>query len=147
MNSWNREDACGSAQTDYGADPIAANVIQAARENRNFRTAFWTGRRLQMTLMESPVHGDIGVEMHPETDQVIRVEEGRALVCMGCAANELEFRCCLCAGEAVFIPGGIWHNVLNAGSCPLKLSSCYAPPQHPHGTIHRTKADGAHEGH
>ena len=80
MNSWNREDACGSAQTDYGADPIAANVIQAARENRNFRTAFWTGRRLQMTLMEIPVHGDIGVEMHPETDQVIRVEEGRALV-------------------------------------------------------------------
>ena len=55
MNSWNREDACGSAQTDYGADPIAANVIQAARENRNFRTAFWTGRRLQMTLMEIPV--------------------------------------------------------------------------------------------
>ena len=100
-----------------------------------------------MTLMEIPVHGDIGVEMHPETDQVVRVEEGRALVCMGCTSDELGFRCCLFAGEAVFIPGGIWHNILNAGSCPLKLSSCYAPPQHPHGTIHRTKADGTREGH
>jgi mannose-6-phosphate isomerase-like protein (cupin superfamily) len=50
-----------------------------ARQNQNFRTAFWTGDRLQMTLMSIPPCGEIGAEMHPDTEQFIRVEEGERL--------------------------------------------------------------------
>ena len=42
---------------------------------------------------------------------------------------------------AVVVPAGIWHNVINTGSGELKLYSLYAPPEHPDGTVHRTKAD------
>jgi mannose-6-phosphate isomerase-like protein (cupin superfamily) len=33
------------------------------------------------------------------------------------------------------------HNVVNTGDGPLKVYSLYAPPEHPDGTVHRTKAD------
>ena len=138
---------CGSdtGDTDYGPKPFVTNITCEAQKNQNFRTAFWTGFHLQMTLMSIPACGEIGVEMHPDTDQLIRVEAGQALVRMGDCRDELDFKYHLSAGEAVFVPSGTWHNVINAGNCPLKLSSIYAPPQHPRGTIHRTKADAANE--
>ena len=136
---------CDGRKTDCSSKPVITNIMRAAQQNQNFRTEFWTGCHLQMTLMCIPACGDIGVEMHPNTDQVIRVEEGRAVVHMGECKENLDVQCCLCAGDAFLIPGGTWHNVMNNGKCPLKLSSFYAPPQHLRGTIHRTKADAEHE--
>ena len=107
--------------------------------------AVWTGCHLQMTLMCIPVCGDIGVEMHSDTDQFIRVEEGQAIVRMGTCKDKLDFHYRLGVGDAVFVPSGTWHNVSNTGNCPLKLSSLYAPPKHPRGTIHHTKADAEEE--
>ena len=75
------------------------------------------------------------------TDQLIRVEAGRAQVLMGSSEAQLNHRCQLGPGQGVFVPAGTWHNVRNTGCCPLRLSSVYAPAQHPRGTIHRTKAD------
>lgn len=135
-----------TGKTDHGPKPFAANIMREARQNQNFRTALWTGCHLQMTLMCIPVCGDIGVENHPETDQIIRVEEGQALFCVGSSKERMDTKHQLRAGEAVFVPCGTWHNVINTGNCPLKLSSIYAPPNHPWGTIHRTKADAEHEG-
>ena len=91
--------------------------------------------------MSIPVHGDIGVEMHADVDQFIRVESGRAKVCLGACRNHLEECACVEEGDAILIPAGTWHNIINAGGCPLKLYSLYAPPQHPRGTVHPTKAD------
>lgn len=139
--------ACDICETDHGPKPFIANISRAARQNQNFRTAFWTGCHLQMTLMNIRVCGEIGAEIHPDTDQFIRVEEGQALVRMGACREELDFQCRLGVGDAIFVPAGTWHNVFNAGNCPLKLSSFYAPPQHPRGTIHRTKADAESEEH
>ena len=42
---------------------------------------------------------------------------------------------------AIVIPAGKWHNLTNTGDVPLKLYSIYAPPQHPFGTVHETKAE------
>ncbi len=135
---------CG-CETDHGPKPYAANIMHTARQNHNFRTAFWSGCHLQMTLMCIPDCGDIGVEMHSDTDQFIRVEEGQAIVRMGTCKDKLDFHYRLGVGDAVFVPSGTWHNVSNTGNCPLKLSSLYAPPKHPRGTIHHTKADAEEE--
>ena len=138
---------CDVCETDHGPKPFAANIVRAARQNQNFRTAFWTGCYLQMTLMSISPCGEIGVELHPDTDQLIRVEEGQGLVRMGDCREKLNFQCCLGVGDAVFVPKGTWHNVLNTGNCPLKLSSIYGPPHHPQGTVHRTKAEAEKEEH
>ena len=130
---------------DHGPMPYCIDIAKEACRNTNFRTAFWTGTHLQMTLMSVPVRGDIGLEMHPDTDQLIRVEEGQALVRMGRCKEQAETQCCLRTGDAVFIPCGTWHNIFNNGNCPLKLSSVYAPPHHPRGTVHRTKEDAKEE--
>lgn len=132
-------------QEDCGPMPSVGNVRQMAADNSNFRTAIWTGSHLQMTLMCIPPCGEIGLEVHEDTDQLIRVEQGMAEVRMGSSQCRQEFWRELYVGDVAFIPAGTWHNVINAGCCPLRVSSVYAPPNHPWGTIHRTKADAKRE--
>lgn len=127
--------------TDHGSTPFTANITSVALKNQNFRTALWTGNHLQMTLMSIPSYGEIGLEMHPDTDQFIRVECGQALVLMESCREAMNFEHHLKVGYGIFVPAGTWHNIKNIGSCPLKLSSIYAPPQHPTGTVHHTKED------
>ena len=132
---------------DYGCEPFIFNINHATTKNENFRTTLWTGRHLQLTLMSIPVCGDIGAEMHPDVDQFIRVESGRAKVYMGSCRNNLHEVSCVDGNYAILIPAGTWHNIVNTGNRPLKLYSLYAPPQHPCGTVHRTKEDAEHNGH
>ncbi|WP_459910785.1 cupin domain-containing protein [Desulfotomaculum defluvii] len=126
---------------DYGPYPFVINIEQAAKQNNNFRLALWTGRYLQLTLMSINVGEDIGLEMHPNLDQFIRIEEGVGLVLMGDRKDRLDFQAYVCDDYVFVIPAGKWHNLINMGNKPIKLYSIYAPPQHPHGTVHRTKAD------
>ena len=114
-------------------------------QNLNFRTAIWTGNYLQMTLMSIPPCGEIGQEMHPDTDQLLRIEQGIALVKMGKIKNQWNFQQSVSKGDAIFVPAGTWHNVINMGKNHLKVSSVYAPPNHPWGTVHHTKADAERE--
>ena len=90
--------------------------------------------------MSIDVGGDIGLEMHPNLDQFIRIEAGQGVVNMGQAQNNLNFQACVGQDYAFIIPAGTWHNLINTGRTPIKLYSIYAPPQHPHGTIHQTRA-------
>ena len=53
--------------------------------------------------------------------------------------DNLTFQANVYDDYAIFIPAGTWHNVVNTGNTPMKLYSIYAPPEHPHGTIHKTK--------
>ena len=114
--------------------------------NRNFRTALWTGGHMQLTLMSIPVRSDIGVEMHPDVDQFIRVESGHAKVYFGNSRNSLNEAETVNENYSVLIPAGTWHNIVNIGNRPLKVYSLYAPPNHPFGTVHKTKADAEHKG-
>lgn len=130
---------------DYGPKPYVVNLEQATKQNKNYRTALWTGKHLQLTLMSIKVGGDIGVEVHPVIDQFIRIEQGQGIAQMGPSKNNLNFQQRVSDGSAIFIPAGTWHNVVNTGNVPLKLYSIYAPPQHPQGTVHETK-EIAHAG-
>ncbi len=126
---------------DYGPEPFVVNINEASKENSNFRTAIWTGRHLQVTLMSINVGEDIGLEIHPEIDQFIRIEEGQGVVKMGERKDRLNFQRKVYDDFAFIIPAGTWHNLINTGNKPIKLYSIYAPPQHPRGTVHKTKAD------
>lgn len=126
---------------DYGPNPFTINIERATEQNQNFRTALWTGNHLQLTLMSLNVGEDIGLEMHPNTDQFIRIEEGQGLVKMGDSMDRLDFQAYVSEDFAIVIPAGKWHNLINVGNRPIKLYSIYAPPQHPRGTVHRTKED------
>lgn len=129
---------------DYGDAPFIFNINHATNMNSNFRTTLWTGCHMQLTLMYIPVGGDIGVEMHEDVDQFIRIESGHAKVYMGNCRHSLSEKACVDGNYAVIIPAGTWHNIVNVGNRPLKLYSLYAPPKHPYGTVHQTKADAEH---
>ena len=131
---------------DFGPNPIIFNIENVTNMNRNFRTTLWTGEHLQLTLMSIPVGESIGVEMHSDVDQFIRVESGMARVYMGDSKNSLREQARVNSQYAIIIPAGTWHNIVNIGNIPLKLYSIYAPPQHPFGTVHKTKADAEHSG-
>ena len=126
---------------DYGPEPFVINIEEAAKQNNTFRTALWTGKHLQLTLMSIDVGEDIGLEMHPDVDQFIRIEEGQGIVRMGDKKNNLDFEERVYSDYIIIIPAGKWHNIINTGYTPIKLYSIYAPPQHPHGTVHKTKKD------
>lgn len=126
---------------DYGPEPFVVDIERATELNDAFRTALWTGKYLQLTLMSIAPGEDIGLENHPFTDQFLRIEEGKGLVRMGAAKENMNFERKVEPGYAILIPAGTWHNLINVGRKPLKLYSIYAPPQHPKGTIHCTKAD------
>lgn len=124
---------------DYGQSPLVVNIDQAAKQNKTYRTALWTGKHFQVTLMSINVGDDIGLEIHPTTDQFIRIEEGQGLVQMGDRKDKLDFQVMAYDDYAIMIPAGKWHNVTNTGNTPLKLYVIYAPPEHPYGTVHETK--------
>lgn len=126
---------------DYGANPFVININTAAKQNNNFRTALWTGEHLQLTLMSINPGEDIGLEIHPDVDQFLRIEQGQGFVQMGKSKDHLNYQWTVFDDSAIFVPAGTWHNVTNIGNVPLKLYSIYAPPNHPFGTVHRTKVE------
>jgi mannose-6-phosphate isomerase-like protein (cupin superfamily) len=127
--------------TDYGPKPFVVNINEATKQNNTYRTALWTGTHLQVTLMSLNVGEDIGLEMHPDVDQFLRIEQGQGIVQMGMRKDNLNFKGNVYDDSAIVIPAGTWHNLTNTGNIPLKLYSIYAPPNHPFGTVHVTKAD------
>ena len=137
----NRNHHCCPAPVsrDHGAEPLVVNLNCLAKQNPYYRTTLWTGTHLQITLMCIPPHEDIGLEIHCDVDQFISIEDGCALVMMGKSKNCLNYQQKANCHDAVIVPAGTWHNVINTGDTPLKVYSIYAPPQHPFGTVHKTK--------
>lgn len=126
---------------DYGAEPTVLNIEEYTLSNENFRTVLWTGGNLQVTVMSIPVGGDIGLEQHMNIDQFLRIESGTGEVVMGDSKDKLDFVCAASDDDAIFVPAGKWHNIVNKGDKPLKIYSIYAPIEHPHGTVHRTRQE------
>ncbi len=126
--------------TDNGPNPTVARIEQATIQNDNYRTTLWTGENLQVTLMSIQPGHDIGLEVHATHDQFLRIEEGQATVYLGATKDSLDIQQAV-DGDAVLVPSGAWHNLVNTGPTPLKVYSVYAPPQHPHGTVHVTQEE------
>lgn len=105
--------------------------------NKYFRKVLFTGKHCQLVVMCLLGGEEIGNEIHPDVDQFFRIEQGEARFVFNGTEEHLVKN-----GEAVVVPAGTYHNVINASkSNPLRLYTVYSPPNHPDGTIHKTKAD------
>ena len=74
---------------DYGKQPLIVNIEQAAKLNSTFRTVLWTGEYFQVVLMSIGVDENIGLEVHPDVDQFLRIEEGDGVVMMGPSSQQM----------------------------------------------------------
>ena len=112
------------------------NIEQKSLENNFFREVLYTAPHSQLVVMSLKPGEDIGLETHDDVDQFIRIEAGQGVALLDGGRHELE------DGSAVVIPAGTEHNIINGSpSEPLKLYTIYSPPNHPDGTIHKTKAE------
>jgi mannose-6-phosphate isomerase-like protein (cupin superfamily) len=106
-------------------------------ENTYFRQVLYTAKHVQLVVMCLGPGEEIGDEVHSNVDQFFRIEQGEALFVFN-EEQERQVR----DGDAVVVPAGTYHNVINTSkTAPLKLYTLYSPPNHPDGTVHKTKAD------
>jgi mannose-6-phosphate isomerase-like protein (cupin superfamily) len=122
------------------------NIEEKTLAGNNFREVLYTTERSQLVIMTLQPGEEIGMEHHTGHDQFIRVEQG-----VGVAILDGEEHA-LADGVAVVIPAGTEHNVINQSNTEaMRLYTLYTPPEHPHGTIHKNKAEAEeyerHHGH
>ena len=111
-------------------------IERLTRENKHFRRVLDTTPHLQVVLMTIPKGEEIGEEVHHGHDQFFRIEEGKAVAVIDGKRRVLH------DGDAILVPQGTRHNVINAGKGPLKLYTLYAPPRHMPGTVQHTRPRG-----
>lgn len=116
-------------------EQVRVDIARAAWTNEAFRREVLTGEHEQVVVMTIPVGGEIGEEVHPETDQVLVFVDGRGEAQLDGESSEIG------ANDLVFVRAGTRHNFLNTGDEPLRLITVYAPPEHAPGTVHETKAE------
>jgi len=117
--------------------PYYGNLEKETLDNRYYRHVIYTSKTLQIVLMSVRPTEEIGMEIHPYTDQFIRVEKGEAKVILGSEGN---FEHVLTEGEAVVVPANTYHNIINIGKEPLQLYTIYSPPEHEAGLIEKFKS-------
>ncbi len=110
------------------------NIEKETLENTDFRRVLYTSKNSQLVLMSIAVGEEIGEEVH-DLDQFIRFEQGTAKVILDGVEQEAH------AEDALVIPQGCMHNVINTGDVELKLYTVYSPPEHQDGIVRHTKAD------
>jgi mannose-6-phosphate isomerase-like protein (cupin superfamily) len=118
-----------------GTDNERVDILAAARTNEAFRREVVTGEHEQVVVMTIPSGGEIGDEVHPDTDQVLIFVDGRAEAILDGRSTDVG------PNDLVFVRAGTRHNFLNRGDGPLRLITVYAPPEHAPGTVHETKAE------
>jgi mannose-6-phosphate isomerase-like protein (cupin superfamily) len=112
------------------------NIEKLTLANGFFRQVVFTGKHAQLVLMSLLPGEEIGMEVHPEVDQFFRFEKGQGKVIQNGEEKEVT------DGSAVIVPAGTNHNIINTSQTDdLKLYTIYSPPNHPDGTVHKTKAE------
>ncbi len=112
-------------------------IEQETLKNNYFRQVLFTGKHCQLVVMCLQPGEEIGNEVHANVDQFFRIEEGEAkFVLNGTEEHSVH------DNDGVIVPAGAYHNVINTSKTKqLKLYTVYSPPNHPDGTIHKTKAE------
>jgi mannose-6-phosphate isomerase-like protein (cupin superfamily) len=114
-----------------------SNIEEETLKNNYFRKVLFTGKYSQLVVMALKPSEEIGSEIHENVDQFFRIEQGKAKVILNSGEDEFA----VSEDEVFIIPAGTWHNVINIGNVDLKLYTIYSPPNHPDGTVHKTKKE------
>ena len=112
-----------------------ADIETLTAENTAFRQVLYTGRHLQLVLMALKPGEDIGMETHKTHDQFFRIEKGHGEIVIDGT------KCKVKGGDAIIVPAGALHNLINTGDKPLRLYTLYGPPNHVDGLVEKRKAD------
>lgn len=115
------------------------DIEKLTEDNNNFRRVLYTGKNMQLVLMSLKPGEEIGEEVHNNIDQFFRIEEGEGEVWIDGVKSRVK------EDDAIIVPAGAKHNVVNTGQSDLKLYTLYAPPEHRDGVLHRTKAEAKEE--
>jgi mannose-6-phosphate isomerase-like protein (cupin superfamily) len=111
------------------------DIEELTEENHDFRRVLYTGKHLQLVLMSLKAGEEIGEETHLGHDQFFRVEKGKGVIVIDGVHQKIQ------SDDAVIVPAGARHNVINTGDKSLQLYTLYGPPKHAHGVIHATKSE------
>jgi mannose-6-phosphate isomerase-like protein (cupin superfamily) len=120
-------------------DGFLTNIEEATLDNDNFRKVIFTAPHSQLVLMSLNPGEDIGMEIHADNDQFIRIETGKGRAILNGKESDIS------DDWAIVVPAGTEHNIINTGDTPMKLYTLYSPPEHPDGTIHQTKEEAMEE--
>ncbi|HEX5597593.1 MAG TPA: cupin domain-containing protein [Micromonosporaceae bacterium] len=110
-------------------------IATVAEESPDFRQVLWTGKHSQLVIMTIPPGGEIGEEIHEDTDQILTFVSGVGSAIVDGTRRQVA------AGDLVVVPAGTRHNFVNNGPNPLVLYTIYGPPEHADQVVHRTKAE------
>ena len=113
------------------------NIEGLTEENTNFRRVLYSGSKLQLVLMSIPPREDIGGEIHGDTDQFFRIEDGKGTFVIDGVTHKVT------AGDGIVVPAGAYHNVICVGDKALKLYTIYGPPHHRDLLVQKTKGEAA----
>ena len=125
---------------DASVQPFHGDLEKLTLANNDFRRVIFTGRHEQIVLMSLKPGENIGNEVHPDTDQFFRIEQGTAEFTLGNGREVFELH----DGGAAVVPAGTWHDV-KAVKGTVKLYTLYSPPNHLAGTVEHTKAEALKE--
>ncbi|QQS32090.1 MAG: cupin domain-containing protein [Acidobacteriota bacterium] len=113
-----------------------SNIEKETLKNKNFRKVLYTSAYSQLVLMSIKPKEEIGSEVHAENDQFLRFEGGTGRVMVD--DNKYTVK----DGDAVVIPAGARHNVINTSATEdLKIYTIYSPPHHKDQIIRKTKEE------
>ena len=111
------------------------DIEELTEENKDFRRVLYTGKYLQLVLMALKPGEEIGEEVHTDHDQFFRIETGKGEVFIDGTRTKIK------SDDAIVVPAGARHNVINTGDKPLRLYTIYGPPEHSDGVVRATKAE------
>ena len=111
------------------------NIKEEALKNNFFRKVLYTGKNSQVVVMSLNPKEDIGMEVHKKYDQILVNVSGKGT----CILNKKKLK--FDENSMAYVPKGTWHNFINTGKTRLKLFTIYSPPNHPPGTVHKTKEE------
>jgi mannose-6-phosphate isomerase-like protein (cupin superfamily) len=110
-------------------------IATVAEKSPDFRRVLWTGKHTQLVIMTIPPGGEIGEEVHPDTDQILTFVSGIGEATVSGQSRKVA------AGDLVVVPAGRKHNFVNVGPNPLVLYTVYGPAEHAEGAVHKTKEE------
>jgi len=110
-------------------------IATVAEESPDFRRVLWTGEHTQLVIMTIPPGGEIGEEVHEDTDQILTFVSGTGEAMVSGEKRKVA------QGDLVVVPAGRKHNFVNTGENPLILYTVYGPPEHADGAVHATKEE------